>query len=223
MFYETQVNDHGLEHDPFKALVAPRPIGWVSTASDKGKINLAPYSLFNAVSDSPPMVMISSNQRKDTLVNIEDTKEFVCSLATYRLRDEMNMSSANVSNGVCEFDLSDLRSAQSRLVAPPRVADSPAALECKLWKVIPIPKGPDDESVSHYSMILGFVVGVFIDDGYLSGGLFDTAKAGLIARMGYMDYCQVTPETTFSLNRPTVSEDGRDASLKAGPWDGQYR
>jgi flavin reductase (DIM6/NTAB) family NADH-FMN oxidoreductase RutF len=108
-------------------------------------------------------------------------------------------------------------------VAPPRVADSPAALECKLWKVIPIPKGPDDESISNYSMILGFVVGVFIDDGYLSGGLFDTAKAGLIARMGYMDYCQVTPETTFSLNRPTVSEDGRDASLKAGPWDGQYR
>ena len=223
MFYETQANDHGLEHDPFKALVAPRPIGWVSTTSSKDKVNLAPYSFFNAVSDSPPMVMISSNQRKDTLVNIEQTKEFVCSLATYRLRDQMNMSSAAVSSGVSEFELANLKSAQSRLVAPPRIADSPAALECRLWKVIPIPNSPEDQTASRYSMILGFVVGVFIDDQYLSDGLFNTAKAGLMARMGYMDYCHVTPENTFSLNRPAVSEDGRDASLQPGSWDGKYR
>ncbi|MDC1311675.1 flavin reductase family protein [Burkholderiales bacterium] len=223
MFYETKKNDHGLEYDPFKALIAPRPIGWVSTTSIKNKVNLAPYSFFNAVSDSPPMVMISSNQRKDTLVNIEETKEFVCSLATYRLREEMNMSSAAVSEGVSEFDLANLKPAQSRIVVPPRIAGSPAALECRLWKVIPLPNSAEDQTASRYSMILGFVVGVFIDDQYLSDGLFDTAKAGLIARMGYMDYCQVTPETIFSLNRPKVSEDGRDASLKPGPWDGKYR
>lgn len=222
MFYETQANDHGLEHDPFKALVAPRPIGWVSTMSSKNEVNLAPYSFFNAVSDSPPMVMISSNQKKDTLLNIEETKEFVCSLATYGLRDQMNMSSATVSKDVNEFDLANLKSVQSRLVAPLRIADSPAALECKLWKVIPIPKDPENESASCYSMILGFVVGVFIDDEYLSGGLFDTAKAGLMGRMGYMDYCQVTPENTFSLNRPKVSDDGRDASLQPGSWYGEY-
>ena len=128
MFYETNVNNHGLEHDPFKALVAPRPVGWVSTLSKNNEVNLAPYSYFNAVSDAPPMVMISSNQRKDTLTNIEETGEFVCSLATYRLRDAMNMSSAVVDKNVSEFDLATLASADSQLVAPPRVADSPAAL-----------------------------------------------------------------------------------------------
>ncbi|MDA0237902.1 MAG: flavin reductase family protein [Proteobacteria bacterium] len=222
MFYETNVNNHGLEHDPFKALVAPRPIGWVSTLSKSNVINLAPYSFFNAVSDAPPMVMISSNQRKDTLTNIEETGEFVCSLATYRLRDAMNMSSAMVDNSVSEFDLATLAWADSRLVAPPRVADSPAAFECKLWKVIPIPKGPGDDGASKHNLILGFVAGVYINDEYLSGGLFDTARAGLIARMGYMDYCHVTPENTFSLNRPKVSEDGRSAYLKPGAWDGKY-
>ena len=223
MFYETNVNNHGLEHDPFKALVAPRPVGWVSTLSKNNKVNLAPYSYFNAVSDAPPMVMISSNQRKDTLTNIEETGEFVCSLATYRLRDAMNMSSAVVDKNVSEFDLATLASADSQLVAPPRVADSPAALECKLWKVLPIPKGLSDDRASKHNLILGFVVGVYINDEYLSGGLFDSAKAGLIARMGYMDYCHVTPENTFSLNRPKVTENGRSASLTPGPWDGKYR
>lgn len=223
MFYETNVNNHGLEHDPFKALVAPRPVGWVSTLSKNNKVNLAPYSYFNAVSDAPPMVMISSNQRKDTLTNIEETGEFVCSLATYRLRDAMNMSSAAVDKNVSEFDLATLASADSQLVAPPRVADSPAALECKLWKVLPIPKGLSDDGASKHNLILGFVVGVYINDEYLSGGLFDSAKAGLIARMGYMDYCLVTPENTFSLNRPKVTENGRSASLTPGPWDGKYR
>ena len=223
MFYETNVNNHGLEHDPFKALVAPRPVGWVSTLSKNNKVNLAPYSYFNAVSDAPPMVMISSNQRKDTLTNIEETGEFVCSLATYRLRDAMNMSSAVVDKNVSEFDLATLASADSQLVTPPRVADSPAALECKLWKVLPIPKGLSDDGASKHNLILGFVVGVYINDEYLSGGLFDSAKAGLIARMGYMDYCHVTPENTFSLNRPKVTENGRSASLTPGPWDGKYR
>ena len=223
MFYETNVNNHGLEHDPFKALVAPRPIGWVSTLSKNKQVNLAPYSFFNAVSDVPPMIMISSNQRKDTLTNVEETGEFVCSLATHRLRDAMNMSSAAVDKNVSEFDLSTLTRAASRLVAPPRVADSPAALECKLWKVLPLPSGPGDDGLSKYTLILGFVVGVYINDDYLSGGLFDASKAGLIARMGYMDYCHITSENIFSLNRPKVSEDGRNASLIPGAWDGKYR
>ena len=89
--------------------------------------------------------------------------------------------------------------------------------------MLPIPKGLSDDRASKHNLILGFVVGVYINDEYLSGGLFDSAKAGLIARMGYMDYCHVTPENTFSLNRPKVTEDGRSASLTPGPWDGKYR
>ena len=103
------------------------------------------------------------------------------------------------------------------------MADSPAALECKLWKVLPLPSGPGDDGLSKYTLILGFVVGVYINDDYLSGGLFDASKAGLIARMGYMDYCHITSENIFSLNRPKVSEDGRNASLIPGAWDGKYR
>ncbi|MBT7998060.1 MAG: flavin reductase family protein [Betaproteobacteria bacterium] len=223
MYYKTDSNKHGLKHDPFKALVAPRPIGWISTISENDEVNLAPYSFFNAVSDSPPMVMISSNQRKDTLVNIEKNKEFVCSLATRHLCDAMNISSAAVDQGVSEFELAKLTPANSNLVSPPRVADSPAALECKLWKCLPIPKSFGEDGASSYTMILGFVVGVYIDDRYLTDGLFDTGRAGLIARMGYMDYCAVSPENMFSLNRPKVSEDGLKASVALGPWDGQYR
>ena len=223
MFYDAKTNNHGLPHDPFKAIVSPRPIGWVSTVSNDGVVNLAPYSFFNAVSDVPPMVMIASNQRKDTLTNIESNGEFVCSMATYELHQAMNMSSAFVDKSVDEFRLAKLESAPSSSVKPPRVAASPASLECRLWQVLPIPKSIDDNTDSDYKLILGFVVGVYINDDFIADGLFDSAKAQLIARMGYMDYGRLSAENIFSLNRPIPSEDRLDATLIPGPWDGTYR
>ena len=139
MFYETIANKHGLRHDPFKALVAPRPIGWISTVSKAGICNIAPYSFFNAVGEKPHYVMFSSAGRKDSLLNIEETGEFVCSLATWDLRFNMNMTSASVPYGVDEFPIGDLTAAP----LPPRQAAArqgePAALECKHWKTVELP------------------------------------------------------------------------------------
>jgi flavin reductase (DIM6/NTAB) family NADH-FMN oxidoreductase RutF len=139
VFYETIANKHGLKHDPFKALVAPRPIGWISTIGKDGICNIAPYSFFNAVGEKPHYVIFSSAGRKDSLLNIEETGEFVCSLATWDLRFNMNMTSAAVPRGVDEFPLGDLTAAPCRLVKPPRVKESPAALECKHWKTVELP------------------------------------------------------------------------------------
>ena len=134
MFYETIANKHGLKHDPFKALVAPRPIGWISTVGKDGICNIAPYSFFNAVGEKPHYVIFSSAGRKDSLLNIEETGEFVCSLATWDLRFNMNMTSAAVPRGVDEFPLGDLTAAPCRLVKPPRVKESPAALSASIGR-----------------------------------------------------------------------------------------
>ncbi|MFZ9962630.1 MAG: flavin reductase family protein [Burkholderiales bacterium] len=222
MYYDTAKNDHGLPHSPFKAIVSPRPIGWISSRSSSGVVNLAPYSFFNAVNDAPPMVMFSSQGRKDSLKNIEDTGEFVCSLATQKLHQAMNLSSALVKSDVNEFVLSGLEAVDSIQVGPPRVAGTPAALECKLWKILELPSAAVDPDKRAY-MVLGHVIGVFVDEQYVKDGMFCTADAGIIARMGYMDYCGVTAETTFTLNRPNVSEDGLTATVVPGPWDGVYR
>jgi len=144
MYYDTAKNDHGLPHSPFKAIVSPRPIGWISSRSSSGVVNLAPYSFFNAVNDAPPMVMFSSQGRKDSLKNIEDTGEFVCSLATQKLHQAMNLSSALVKSDVNEFTLSGLEAVDSIQVGPPRVAGTPAALECKLWKILELPSAAGD-------------------------------------------------------------------------------
>lgn len=222
MHYETQENRHGLKHDPFKALMVPRPIGWVSTVNAQGVANLAPYSFFNAVSDRPPMVIFSSSGRKDSQTNIETSGEFTCSLATWDLRDAMNMSSAAVAPGVDEFALAGLEPAPSRLVKPPRVARSPAAFECRHWKTIQLPGDPKrPEHV--YSVIFGMVVAIYIDDAYIKDGIVDTGGMRPIARMGYMEYSVVTPETVFTMNRPTVGADGRTATVKTEAWDGVYR
>ena len=223
MHYDTQNNRHGLRHDPFKALAVPRPIGWISTLSADGVRNLAPYSFFNAVSDHPPMVMFSSGGRKDSLANIEATGEFTCSLATWELRDAMNMSSAPVRRGVDEFDLAGLEAAASRFVKPPRVARSPAAFECIHWKTVELPAPEGSRSGTHYSVVFGRVVGIYIDDAVIKDGLVDVGAFRPIARMGYMDYSVVTPETLFALNRPLASDDGSTASVVVVPWDGVYR
>ncbi|MDA7945863.1 MAG: flavin reductase family protein [Hyphomicrobiaceae bacterium] len=197
MFYETETNEHGLKHNPFKALVAPRPIGWISTVSTDGVVNLAPYSFFNGVSDIPPFVMFSSAGQKDSQRNAEETGEFVCSLATYDLREHMNTTSAGVGPEVDEMDLAGLTPAPSKLVKPPRVAESPVALECKHFQSIALPAA---EGRDPYSVVLGHVVGIHIDESVLNDGLVDMQKLRPIARLGYMDYTVV--ETVFSMDRP---------------------
>ncbi len=198
MFYEPRKNDHGLPHRPFKALVAPRPIGWISTISDEGIANLAPYSFFNGVSDDPPMVMFSSGGNKDSLVNAESTGEFVCNIVSYALRDAMNASSANVDANVDEFELAGLRKAECRIVKAPRVAEAPAALECRTLKIVDLPG--EDGQCSHYRVVFGLVVGIHIADETLIDGLVDAKRLNQLARLGYHDYSAV--DKVFSLARP---------------------
>jgi len=203
MFYETtQKTSHGLPHDPFKAIVAPRPIGWISSMSSRGEINLAPYSYFNGASTEPPIVMFSSEGYKDSVAFIEETKEFVCNVATYEMRQPMVETSGHYPRGVSEMERAGIAAAPSRLVRPPRVAAAPCALECKLLKVVRLDDlagTPLDQYV-----VFGQVVGVYIDDRFLKDGLLDTAAMMPIARAGYRDYFVSTLETRFSLKRPTV-------------------
>ncbi len=223
MFYDTAQNKHGMKHDPFKALIVPRPIGWISTISNEGICNIAPYSFFNAMGEKPAYVAFSSAGLKDSLKNINQNGEFVCSLATWDLRFEMNTSSAAVPYGVDEFPLSGLTAVKSNLVKPPRVKGSPAAFECKLWKVIDLPaQNPNDRS--NYSMIIGQVVGIFIEDKFVKDGVVDTGAMRPIARLGYMDYGVINPENVFTINRPEVGPDGKVVNARPeGKWDGQYR
>jgi flavin reductase (DIM6/NTAB) family NADH-FMN oxidoreductase RutF len=200
MFYDAVKNDHGLRYDPFKAIVAPRPIGWVTTVNRKGDINLAPYSFFNGISSRPALVMFSSEGLKDSVSFIAETGEFVCNLATWDLREAMNATSAPLPRGVNEMERAGLAPAPSRLVKPPRVAASPCALECKLIKIVPI------ESASGMSVdchvVIGHVVGVHIDDRFIVDGLLDTAALKPIARCGYDQYAVV--ESVFAMRRPTA-------------------
>lgn len=198
MFYDARNNDHGLPHDPFKAIVAPRPIGWITSMSDTGAINLAPYSYFNGVSSRPPVVMFSSEGPKDTVNFVAQTKEFVCNLATWDLREAMNATSASWPRGINEMEKAGLKSAPSRLVKPPRVAASPCALECKLLQIV----SPDDIEGQplNCQIVIGQVIGVHIDDRFIKDGLLDTAAMKPIARCGYHNYAVI--EDQFSMVRP---------------------
>jgi flavin reductase (DIM6/NTAB) family NADH-FMN oxidoreductase RutF len=199
MFYPCNKRDRSLlPHDPFKAIVAPRPIGWISTISAKGEINLAPYSYFNGVNSRPPMVMFASEGRKDSVRNIEETGEFVCNLATWDLREAMNATSAPLPHGVNEMERAALAAAPSVLVKPPRVAAAPCALECKLVRIVPLQTHEGRPVDSH--VVFGEVVGVHIDDRYLVNGVLDTAALRPIARCGYDQYAVV--EALFSMTRP---------------------
>lgn len=189
MFYDAVANTHGLERDPFMALVSPRPIGWISTLDANGVVNLAPYSFFNAVSTNPHFLMFSSGGRKDSQRNAEETGEFVCSLATYDLREAMNRTSKHVDPHIDEMVLAGLSPAPSTMVAPPRVSESPVAFECKYWRTIDLP-GPDGGPGSH-AIVLGQVVGIHIDDAALVGGKVDVTKLRPIARLGYRDYAVI--------------------------------
>ena len=200
MFYEVAKRNHGLPHDPFKALVAPRPIGWITAMSARGEINLSPYSFFDAVSDLPPMVAFSSQGRKDALSFIEETGEFVCNLATWSLRQAMNETSAPLARGNNEMVHAGLTPAPSRLVKPPRVAEAPAAIECRHMQTVPLTPLAGGEP--RYFLVIGEVVGVYIDDSFIVDGFVDTAAMRPITRAGYRDYFVATPETKFSMTRP---------------------
>lgn len=199
MFYETAKNDHGLPHNPFKAIVAPRPIGWIATLDAEGRPNLAPYSFFNAICDNPPLVMFSSTGWKDTVSNVEATGEFTCNLATFDLRDAMNASSGPYEHGISEFEKANLTAAPSRLVKPPHVAEAKTVLECRHIQTIrPIAL---DGSNAECWVVIGQVIGVHIDDDMIVDGYFDVTRAKPIARLGYKDYSVV--DEVFQMTRPS--------------------
>ena len=205
MFYDTAKNDHGLPRDPFKAIVAPRPVGWITSMNLKGEINLAPYSFFNAVSDEPPMVLFSSEGRKDSLVFVEETKEFVCNLANLDLLKAVVTTGISFPRGVNEMIEAGLEPAPSRLVRPPRVKASPCALECKLLQVVDM--HDLDGKPSHRHVVFGQVVGIHIDERFLKDGRLDTAAMQPIARCGYSDYAVV--DKVIPVVRPRKPTDAR--------------
>jgi flavin reductase (DIM6/NTAB) family NADH-FMN oxidoreductase RutF len=199
-FYEPR-NGHRLPHDPFNAIVGPRPIGWISSLSQAGVLNLAPYSFFNGFNYVPPIVGFASVGEKDTLRNVRDTGEFVWNLATRSLSEAMNNTSAAVAPGVDEFALAGLTAAPSRLVKAPRVAESPVSFECQVTQVIQLQRA-SGEMVPTW-LVLGEVVGVHIAEASLREGIYDTAAAGHILRGGGpADYFSIGPEQLFHMFRP---------------------
>lgn len=200
MFYEPEKRDRKLlPHDPFKAIVAPRPIGWISSISAKGEVNLAPYSFFNGLNSRPNLVMFSSEGFKDSIAFVSETREFVCNLATYDLREAMNDTSAPLPRGQNEMLRAGLTPTPSRIVKPPRVAESPCALECKVTDIVQM-KTHDGQPVDCH-VVFGQVVGVHIDDRFIVDGMVDTAAMKPIARCGYLgDYAVV--DSLFSMIRP---------------------
>jgi flavin reductase (DIM6/NTAB) family NADH-FMN oxidoreductase RutF len=199
-FYEPR-HGHGLPHDPFNAIVGPRPIGWVSTRSNEGVLNLAPYSFFTAFNYIPPIVGFSSTGPKDSLRNVQENGMFVWNLVTRPLAEAMNQTCAPVGPEVNEFELAGLTTAPSRVVEVPRVAESPVSFECRSTQIIQL-EGLDKQKVPTW-LVLGEVVGVHIADHLLKDGIYDTANAGHILRGGGpADYFSIGPEQLFKMSRP---------------------
>ena len=201
MFYRTD-GPHGLPHNPFKCCVVPRPIGWISTISADGDVNLAPYSFFNGVAGEPPMVMFASNGKqphgpKSSITNVEATGEFVCNMATWVLRQPMNESSGPHAAEVNEFEAAELETESSELVKPPRVKAAPIHMECLHFKTVEL---PCDTPEGRNAICIGRVIGIHIHDDYLKDGMVDIATIKPIARLGYHDYTAV--ETVFEMVRP---------------------
>jgi flavin reductase (DIM6/NTAB) family NADH-FMN oxidoreductase RutF len=201
IFYEPDKRDRRvLPHDPFKSLVAPRPIGWISTMDADGRVNLAPYSFFNAVGEGPPMLAFSSDGAKDSSTFAGELREFVWNLVTWELREQMNETSAPLARGDSEFVRAGLEMAPSRLVAPPRVAASPCAMECKVVHHLELRDLAGRPSDQH--LVIGQVVGVHLDERAIAGEAVDTAALRPIARLGGpADYTVV--ERVFRMRRPT--------------------
>lgn len=196
MFYTTAKNDHGLPYNPFKACVVPRPIGWISSVSHDGIVNLAPFSMFNQLGYDPPFVFFSganrpgTGQRKDSVTNAEETREFVVNIATYDLREQVSMTAQHVDPGVDEFELAGLTKVPSRLVKPPRVEESPIHLECVYHSTLTLPA---NRRATIHHVVIGEVVGIHIRDNVITAdGRLDMIKIRPLARLGYMDYSSVT-------------------------------
>ena len=212
MFWNVQESmDHGLPRNPWKACVVPRPIGWITTISEDGEVNLAPYSYFNACGENPPMVMFSGGPRpegpkKDTVANCETQGEFVCNMSTWALREEMNLSSLDIPAGEDETKLAGLETVPSTLVKPPRLKASPIHLECIYYQTVVMPHRVRDEG---NRVVFGQVVGIHIDDSVMTDGFVDIEKVQPIARLGYFDYTVV--RETFEMRVP-----GADGDAQAG-------
>lgn len=201
MFYTPDKNDHGLAYNPFKAIISPRPIGWISTIDKQGRANLAPYSFFNGVSAAPPMVGFTSagkkhgiNEPKDSLVNILETGEFCVNIVSYDLRNAMNITSGHFPHGDDEFTRAGLTKAKSKLIDVPYVKESPISLECKLFSATEIP--------TNATWIMGTVVGIHIGDQYIKNGILDVTTYRPLARLGYRDYSVVNE--VFTLDDPAT-------------------
>ena len=200
MFYTSEDGPKGLAHNPFKAIVAPRPIAWISTRNADGSANLAPYSYFNAFNDAPPMIAYGTQARKtgldegkDSLANIRRTGEFAVNIVSYELRNAMNVSSQHFPAGEDEFAAAGLSKAPAKGIDAEIVAEAPAALECKLWKILDL---PGDQSF----MVIATVTGVHIQDRFIREGRLDVAAYQPLARLGYRDYARVSD--VFELTRP---------------------
>ena len=201
IFYEPDARDTGLlPHDPFKALIAPRPIGWISTLGAGDEVNLAPYSFFNAICDRPPLLMFSSGGMKDSATFAHATGEFVWNMPTYALREAMNATSASLPRGESEFTATGLSMAPSRLVKVPRVAESPVALECRVTQTLELTDVDGADTDRH--VVIGQVVGVHLDERFVDDrGQVDTAALAPVARCGYTDEYAVV-ERLFQMARP---------------------
>src|SRR5450830_1447692 len=199
-FYEPRAG-HGLPHDPFNAIVGPRPIGWISSRDSAGALNLAPYSFFNAFNYTPPIVGFASVGHKDTVRNIEQTGEFAWNLVTRPLAEAMNQTCASVPPEVSEFGLAGLTPVDSRLIAVPRVLESPVSFECRCSQIVQLQAASGDKLPTW--LVLGEVVAVHIAQALLKEGVYDTAVAGHVLRGGgAADYFTIGPEQLFRMRRP---------------------
>lgn len=204
MFYETKKKNHGLKYDPFKSCIIPRPIAWITTVSNNGEDNCAPYSFFNGVASEPPMIMFANNGAavinegpKDTFSNIKDNKEFVVNIATYDNKDKMNHTCFPLGKGESEIDLAELETRESKIVKPKTLSASPINMECELHKIVDLPVNNKNE---YNGIIIGKVLGIYIQDDYIVNGIIDVKKLKPLARLGYMDYSIV--DSFFQMNRP---------------------
>lgn len=202
MHYYEPRHGHGLRHDPFNAIVGPRPIGWISTRSAAGALNLAPYSFFNAFNYTPPIVGFASIGHKDTLRNIEQTGEFAWNLVTAPLAQAMNQTCAPVPPEVSEFELAGLTPVASRVISVPRVQESPVSFECRRTQIVQL-QGASGEKVATW-LVLGEVVAVHVAESLIKDGVYDTAAAQPVVRGGGpADYFTIGPQQLFRMFRPT--------------------
>lgn len=195
---------HGLPHDPFKAIVCPRPIGWISSRGADGIANLAPYSFFNAVCDMPPAIAFASDGWKNTASNIQETGVFAFNLVTETLATKMNLTSVRHDRGVDEFEAAGIARRECRSIPVPSVADSPAVLECRLMHLLDL--RTHDGRATEFKLVVGQVTGVTIQRSFIREGRFDIAATRPVLRAGYRgEYVQVTPEALFTMTRPANS------------------